>query len=93
MYEFQNTEIDLFTDFSAKLLVNLYRAAIVQVFNRYFEEFQQITEKMIDEGIADKKEIDAFSSEVCVPIVGNISKQVIQHLSELRVSQLIKYKS
>lgn len=44
---------------------------------------------MIDDGIADKKEIDAFSTEVCVPIVDNISKQVTQHISNLRVSQLI----
>lgn len=75
-----------YSDYSAKILVNLYRAAIVQVFNGYFEEFEQITEKMIDRGMADKEDVVKLSAEVYAPIIENLNKNYGSQITDLRVS-------
>lgn len=74
------------SDYSARMLVNLYRAAIVQVFNGYLEEFQSITEKMIKRGVADETEIQKFSAAVAQPIYETITQEFNSHISEIRVS-------
>lgn len=68
------------------MLVNLYRAAIVQVFNGYFEEFEEITERMIKTGLVDEAEMELFSSQICLPVARNVSKNFGNKINDLKVS-------
>lgn len=70
-----------------KTLVNLYRGAIVQVFNGYMEEFQNISERMIDCGVVDESELEQFNKDVAVPIIDEISTQLSSKITDIKVSR------
>lgn len=67
------------------MLVNLYRAAIIQVFNGYFEEFENITDRMLEMRLIDEDELEMFSSEICLPIVENVTERFGERIHDLKV--------
>lgn len=73
---------------TTKTLVNLYRGAIIQVFNGYMEEFQNISEKMIDSGVVDDSELEQFNKEVAAPIIDEISTQLSSKISGIKVDPI-----
>lgn len=70
-------------------MVNLYRGAIVQVFNGYMEEFQNISEKLIDCGAVDDLELEHFNKIVAVPIIDEISSQFSSNISYIKVNMFL----
>lgn len=74
---------------TTKTIVNLYRGAIIQVFNGYMEEFQNISQRMIENGVFDDSELDQFNKEVAVPIIDEISLHLSSSISDIKVNLAI----
>lgn len=51
------------------------------------EEFQNISEKMIDSGVVDDSELEQFNKEVAVPIIDEISTQLSSKISGIKVDR------
>lgn len=49
------------------------------------EEFQNISEKMIDSGIVDDTEFEQFNKDIAMPIFDEISTQLTSKVSEVKV--------
>ncbi|KAF2889856.1 hypothetical protein ILUMI_16317 [Ignelater luminosus] len=70
-------------DNCARKLINVYKIAIVQVFNGYFEELQQLTENMLEMGLVDTAEISVLSLDVCKPTIQYATRQYSSDLDSL----------
>lgn len=59
--------------------------AVVQVFNGYFDEFQELSEQMVDMGLVDSTESTALGLEICKPTFETITRQYSDDVMNLEV--------
>lgn len=49
------------------------------------EEFQNISQRMIENDVLDDSELEQFNKEVAVPIMDEISSQMSSRISDIKV--------
>ncbi|RZC35472.1 uncharacterized protein BDFB_000525, partial [Asbolus verrucosus] len=70
---------------NAKKLVSLYKMAVVNIFNRFFEELQRITDALIEESKSvEVQDISYINSEVYQPIIEEITQQYTCEAADLQ---------
>lgn len=53
------------------------------------EEFQNISQRMIENGVFDESELDQFNKEVAVPIIDEVSLHLSSSISDIKVNLAI----
>ncbi|XP_031358116.1 uncharacterized protein LOC116181827 [Photinus pyralis] len=72
-------------DIAAKKLISLYKVAVAEVFNGYFEELQDICAQMSGAYDSDTDIINMLNMEVCKPSIESLTKQYTSNVRNIEV--------
>lgn len=77
-------------DSCARSLIRLYKSAIVKVFDKYFEDLENLTDGMIETGILESTEAIPISTEVCKPTIDTVTQRYSDDIGNLQARNNVK---
>lgn len=76
-------------DECARKLLDLYKSALNNVSNGYFEDFQKLSEKMVEQGFVRLSETEEIKTEICEPVVQDMHRRCTVKSEDTEVNSLI----
>lgn len=73
------------SDKSAKCIVNIYKAAIIVIFHRFFKELEDIKTSMLDLDMLNKDEIEPYECEIYTPTVEELN---LKNENDMKILQV-----
>ncbi|KAK4881170.1 hypothetical protein RN001_004489 [Aquatica leii] len=70
-------------DYCARKLMSLYKLAVVQVFNGYFEQLEHVRDEMGRGSLIDSEELNLLNLEICKPTIESVTRQYSNELFKL----------
>lgn len=77
------------SDKSAKYIVNIYKAAIVVIFHRFFKELEDIKTSMLDIDMLSREEIKPYECEIYTPTVEELDLKNEEDFQAIKVIVLL----
>lgn len=71
-------------DENAKNLVNNYKSIIIILFNRFFDELEELKKSILATGIIEKTELEEFQGEIYTPPVEELKIKYTEELERLQ---------
>ncbi|KAF5270153.1 hypothetical protein FQR65_LT17879 [Abscondita terminalis] len=62
-------------DFCAHKLMSLYKMAVVQIFNGYFEELEKVDNQICRTSLLNTDELNLLNVEICKPTIESVTQQ------------------
>lgn len=80
-----SNNIKTISDRSAKYIVNIYKAAIVVIFHRFFKELEDIKTSMLDIDMLSREEIKPYECEIYTPTAEELDLKNEEEFQEIKV--------